>query len=87
MTFLSQNTRFSRHFWACYQALITFNDVWSFVRVFILNRTPAPADNSMQNWPNVFKSWSQVAEEEEPRSLSPLNKRQDHQAVEGLLLN
>ena len=27
MTFLSQNTRFSRHFWACYQALITFNDV------------------------------------------------------------
>ena len=28
MTFLSRNTRFSRHFWACYQALITFNDVW-----------------------------------------------------------
>ena len=27
MTFLSRNTRFSRHFWACYQALITFNDV------------------------------------------------------------
>ena len=34
MTFLSRNTRFSRHFWACYQALITFNDVcmlpWDF---------------------------------------------------------
>ena len=32
MTFLSQNTRFSRHFWVCYQAPITFNDVcleWS----------------------------------------------------------
>ena len=28
MTFLSQNTRFSRHFWVCYQASITFNDVW-----------------------------------------------------------
>ena len=28
MTFMSRNTRFSRHFWACYQALITFNDVW-----------------------------------------------------------
>ena len=42
---------------------------------------------NMQIWSNVFKSWSQVAEEEEPRSLSPLNKRQDHQAVEGLLLN
>ena len=28
MTFLSQNTRFSRHFWVCYQAPITFNDVW-----------------------------------------------------------
>ena len=27
MTFLSQNTRFSRHFWVCYQAPITFNDV------------------------------------------------------------
>ena len=27
MTFLSRNTRFSRHFWVCYQALITFNDV------------------------------------------------------------
>ena len=58
----------------------------TFVRVFILNRTPA-SNNSMQIWPNVFKSWSQVAEEEEPRPLSPLNKRQDHQAVEGLLLN
>ena len=23
------NTRVSRHFWVCYQALITFNDVWS----------------------------------------------------------
>ena len=30
MTFMSRNTRFSRHFWACYQAPITFNDVcWS----------------------------------------------------------
>ena len=29
MTFLSQNTRFSRHFWVCYQAPITFNDVCS----------------------------------------------------------
>ena len=29
MTFLSRNTRFnSRHFWVCYQALNTFNDVW-----------------------------------------------------------
>ena len=28
MTFFSRNTRFSRHFWVCYQALITFNDVW-----------------------------------------------------------
>ena len=29
MTFLSRNTRFnSRHFWVCYQAPITFNDVW-----------------------------------------------------------
>ena len=28
MTFLSRNTRFnSRHFWVCYQALNTFNDV------------------------------------------------------------
>ena len=27
MTFLLQNTRFSRHFWVCYQAPITFNDV------------------------------------------------------------
>ena len=28
MTFLSRNTRFSRHFRVCYQALVTFNDVW-----------------------------------------------------------
>ena len=28
MTFLSQNTRFSRHFLVCYEAPITFNDVW-----------------------------------------------------------
>ena len=27
MTFLSKNTLFSRHFWVCYQAPITFNDV------------------------------------------------------------
>ena len=25
--FVSRNTRFSRHFWVCYQALNTFNDV------------------------------------------------------------
>merc|ERR1719225_1677962 len=29
MTFVSRNTRFSRHFWVCYQALNTFNDVCS----------------------------------------------------------
>ena len=28
MTFVSRNTRFNRHFWVCYQALNTFNDVW-----------------------------------------------------------
>ena len=27
MTFVSRNTRFNRHFWVCYQALNTFNDV------------------------------------------------------------
>ena len=31
MTFMSRNTRFSRHFWACYQAHITFNDVCAYI--------------------------------------------------------
>ena len=47
MTFLSRNTRFnSRHFWVCYQALNTFNDVCLtvFVEGFLNFKPVAPGN-------------------------------------------
>ena len=49
MTFMSRNTRFSRHFWACYQALITFNDVCTY--------PPGPKTLPLSNRGGKGRSW------------------------------
>ena len=63
MTFLSRNTRFSRHFWACYQALITFNDVCAldcpFARTFLCSLTKT------QTWSNASLSAVNTGEDTE----------------------
>ena len=40
--FVSRNTRFSRHFWVCYQALNTFNDVCPSPSSFVTFWFPLP---------------------------------------------
>ena len=51
MTFMSRNTRFSRHFWDCYQALITFNDVWLAEDLFESERAlPQPRWRRQEGW-------------------------------------
>ena len=65
MTFLSRNTRFSRHFWVCYQALNTFNDVWPCC--------PLPEDSKDQE--HFDKSNKQKTELQHKKEEAPCKKK------------
>ena len=75
MTFLSRNTRFnSRHFWVCYQALNTFNDVC---------RQPCPTSAAPQkgawHWYAHDQGWMQrrfCLAHQETRCWRPFSKGQ-----------